>query len=85
MITGAPAEPTATPNAVATPVPSPVMLPIAGAHVEADAAVIRPLAFTVNAGHDVDDPNEPTLPFTVARVVANAPADVVMSPVRAGN
>jgi hypothetical protein len=50
-----------------------------------EAAVISPLPFTVNVGILVDDPNEPTLEFTVASVVASAPAEVVMSPVSAGN
>jgi hypothetical protein len=49
------------------------------------AAVMRPLALTVNVGMEVEEPNVPTFPLTVARVVARAPADVVMSPVNAGN
>ena len=42
------------------------------------AAVIRPLAFTVNCATDVARPKLPTLAFTVARVKAVAP---VTSPV----
>ncbi len=49
------------------------------------AAVIRPFALTVNVGIEVEDPKDPTFPFTVANVVARAPAEVVMSPVSAGN
>src|SRR4051812_35774480 len=43
LITNAPAEPTFTPRAVATPVPRPVMLPTAGVQVVWPAAVSRPL------------------------------------------
>lgn len=45
--TGEPAEPTLTPSAVATQVPSPVIEPIAGVIVTLLAAVVRPLPFTV--------------------------------------
>jgi hypothetical protein len=46
-----------------------------------EAAVIRPLPFTVKLGIDVDEPNDPTLEFTVESVVASVPL-VVMSPER---
>ena len=42
---------TALASAVATPVPKPVMLPIAGVHVVADAAVMSPLPFVVKLTH----------------------------------
>jgi hypothetical protein len=57
------------PRNVATPVPSPVIEPTAGVIVIVEAAVIRPLPFTVNVGAAVAEPNDPTLLFTVARVV----------------
>src|ERR1700730_15401353 len=41
-VTKAPAEPTLTPSAVATPVPSPVMLPTAGVIVAELTVVNRP-------------------------------------------
>lgn len=46
------------------------------------AAVIKPLPLTVKLGIELVPPNDPTLPFTVARVVATAPVpDPVTSPV----
>jgi hypothetical protein len=45
-----------------------------------DAAVISPLALTVNVGIDVDDPNVPISEFTVDRV--SALPEVVASPVK---
>ena len=50
-----------------------------------DTAVIRPLAFTITTGTVAAPPYVPTLEFTVARVVADDPAVVVISPVKAGN
>ena len=58
---------------VATPVPSPEMLPMAGAQVAAEAAVIRPLALTVNAAHAVAEPKLPVLELTVASVAGTDP------------
>ena len=49
------------------------------------AAVIKPFAFTVNEGIEVEEPKLPTFELTVASVVANEPALVVISPVSAGN
>ena len=72
-------------SAVATPVPRPVTLPIAGVIVTLPAAVSNPLPLTVNVGPAVALPKLPTLELTVASVVASAPAVVVMSPVSAGN
>ena len=48
LTTNAPAVPMFTANAVVTPVPSPVMEPTAGVTVTFEAAVMRPLALTVN-------------------------------------
>ena len=56
-----------------------------GAIVIADAAVIRPLPFTVNDPTCVALPKVPTFVFTVANVVADVPAVVEISPVNAGN
>ena len=42
----------------------------AGVIVAEPAAVINPLALTVNVGAAVAEPNEPTLEFTVANVPA---------------
>ena len=50
-----------------------------------EIAVIRPLAFTVTTETLDALPYVPTLEFTVAKVVADDPADVVISPVKAGN
>ena len=77
-VTNAPAEPTFTASAVATPVPSPVIEPTAGVIVVFPAAVINPLPLTVNVPACVAEPNEPTLAFTVASVKAVEP---VASPV----
>lgn len=63
---------------------TPVISPTGIEGVFAEAAVIRPFAFTVNEGMDDTPPNEPTLPLTVARVEATEPGpDAVTSPVRA--
>lgn len=62
----------------------PVKVPAGAMTAFVPAAVINPLPLTVKFGIAVEDPKDPTLPFTVARVVAKAPADVVMSPVSAG-
>ena len=61
-----------------------VTVPAPPAQAAWDAAVIKPLALTVNVGQFVVEPNEPTLLFTVARVVATVPTEVVISPVSAG-
>jgi hypothetical protein len=63
---------------VATPVPSPVILPTAGVIVDALAAVTKPFPLTVKATDCVAEPKEPTLLFTVASVKAVEP---VASPV----
>ena len=47
--------------------------------------VTNPFPLTVIAGTALALPNDPVVEFTVARVVATAPATVVMSPVKAGN
>jgi hypothetical protein len=47
--------------------------------------VTNPFALTVIAGTALALPNDPVVEFTVARVVATAPATVVISPVNAGN
>ena len=66
LVTNDPAEPTFVPKAVATPVPRPVTLAIAGVQVTCDAAVSKPLALTVKATHDVAEPKEPTFALTVS-------------------
>ena len=75
-------------NAVLLPVvPEPVTSPVNVNAPEIDEVVTpvtNPLAFTVITGTNVEEPNVPTLELTVARVVAIAPADVVISPVNAG-
>jgi hypothetical protein len=49
-----------------------------------DAAVIKPLAFTVKLGIEVLEPNDPVLELTVASVKAADPGpEAVASPVRA--
>ena len=63
----------------------PVRVPAGAMTALPEAAVMSPLPLTVKVGMDVEDPKVPTFPLTVARVVARDPADVVMSPVRAGN
>jgi hypothetical protein len=45
------------------------------------AAVIKPLALTVNEGIEVEDPKEPTLELTVSRVITEP--EVVASPLNA--
>jgi hypothetical protein len=55
------------------------------ATADVDTAVTRPLAFTVITGMELDDPKAPVLELTVANVKADAPAEVVASPVNAGN
>ena len=55
---------------VATPVPSPVILPTAGVMVDALAASTSPFAFTVKATDCVADPKLPTFELTVASVPA---------------
>jgi len=62
----------------------PVNVPAGAITTFPPAAVSKPFALTVKFGIDVDDPNEPTFEFTVARVVARAPDAVVISPVSAG-
>lgn len=65
-----------------------VALPIGGGDtsesVLAEAAVMSPLALTVKDGICVELPNEPVFAFTVASVVAVAPAVVEISPEKAG-
>ncbi len=61
---------------------APVSVPAGATTALPEAAVIRPLALTVNDGIEVDEPNEPTLLLTVANVAAQL--DVVISPVSAG-
>jgi len=79
-----PTPPAATASAVATPEPSPE-IPDSGAAIEAEpAAVMSPLPLTVKVGIEEPLPKEPVLLFTVASVVARAPAVDVMSPVSAG-
>ena len=68
LMTGDPAVPTLVASAVATPVPKPVTLLTAGAHVAADIAVVRPLALLVTVTQDVALPKVPTLLLTVASV-----------------
>jgi hypothetical protein len=63
----------------------PVSVPAGAITALPEAAVIKPLPFTVKVGMLVEDPKDPTLELTVANVVAKDPAEVVMSPVRAGN
>src|ERR1035437_8912924 len=63
----------------------PVSVPAGAITTAVPATVMRPLPFTVNVGIAVDEPNEPTFPLTVARVVESEPAVVVMSPESAGN
>jgi len=63
----------------------PVRVPAGAITALPDAAVIKPLALTVKVGIDVEEPKDPTLALTVAKVVAKEPAEVVISPVRAGN
>jgi hypothetical protein len=46
----------------------PVSVPAGATTALPLAAVIKPLAFTVNEGIEVEDPKDPTFPFTVARV-----------------
>ena len=59
----------------------PVNVPAGAITTLPEAAVIKPLAFTVNVGIDVDEPKDPTLAFTVARVVtAEFAAEVDISP-----
>jgi hypothetical protein len=48
----------------------PVKVPAGAITALPEAAVINPFPFTVKVGIDVDEPNEPTLAFTVAKVVA---------------
>ena len=59
----------------------PVSVPAGAMTALVPAAVTRPLPLTVKLGMAVLDPNDPTLLFTVARVVASVPL-VVRSPVR---
>jgi hypothetical protein len=62
----------------------PVRVPAGATTALVDAAVMRPLALTVKLGIAVEDPKDPTLPLTVARVNAAEPGpDAVASPVRA--
>ena len=61
----------------------PVSVPAGAMTAAVDAAVMRPLPLTVKVGMAVDDPKEPTLLFTVARVVVMAVVpEPVMSPER---
>ena len=55
----------------------PVKVPAGAITAFPDAAVTRPLPFTVNDGIEVEDPKLPTLELTVASVVAVDPALVV--------
>ena len=64
---------------------APVRVPAGATTAFPEAAVIKPLPLTVKVGIEVEEPKDPTLVFTVAKVVANDPAEVVMSPVKAGN
>ena len=64
---------------------APVNVPAGATTALVEAAVIRPLALTVNAGMAVEEPKLPTLPFTVANVIARLPAEFVTSPVCAGS
>lgn len=57
----------------------PVSVPAGAITALPPAAVTSPLPFTVMLGIDVEDPKDPTLELTVAKVVANVP-DVVISP-----
>ena len=59
----------------------PVSVPAGATTAEVDAAVIRPFALTVNEGMALDEPNAPTLLFTVARVPA---AVTLLEPLNAG-
>lgn len=62
----------------------PVSVPAGAITTFDEAAVIKPLALTVNVGIDVDEPNVPTLELTVAKVIATEPGPVaVASPVKA--
>ena len=62
----------------------PVNVPAGAMTAAVEAAVINPLAFTVKVGIAVEEPKEPTLEFTVARVRATLPGPVaVASPVKA--
>ena len=62
----------------------PLSVPAGAITTAVEAAVMSPLPLTVKVGMAVDEPNEPTLLLTVAKVVPRAPAVVVISPVRAG-
>jgi hypothetical protein len=48
---------------------APVSVPAGATTAAVPAAVMRPLPLTVKVGMAVDEPNEPVLPLTVARVV----------------
>lgn len=62
----------------------PVRVPAGAMTAAVEAAVINPLAFTVNVGIAVEEPKEPTLELTVAKVAATLPGPVaVTSPVKA--
>lgn len=83
LTTTAPLLPVLTASAVATPVPRPVMLLIAGVIVLVETAVTSPFALTVTAGAAVALPKLPTLALTVAKVAANEPVPLpVTSPVK---
>ena len=63
----------------------PVRVPAGAMTAFPEAAVINPLPLTVKVGIEVEDPKDPTLPLTVARVVAVEPSVskvAVKSPVR---
>ena len=62
----------------------PLSVPAGAITTAVEAAVMSPLPLTVKVGMAVDEPNEPTLLLTVARVVFKLPAVVEISPVRAG-
>ena len=62
----------------------PVNVPAGAITTLVEAAVIKPLPFTVNDGIAVELPNAPVLLFTVASVAATEPGPVaVTSPVNA--
>ena len=63
----------------------PVKVPAGATTTFVEAAVTRPLPLTVMVGIAVDEPKAPTFELTVARVVTDDPAEVLMSPVKAGS
>lgn len=62
----------------------PVSVPAGAMTTLPEAAVISPFPLTVKVGIEVEEPNEPTLPLTVAKVAVTEPGpDAITSPVRA--